>query len=532
MNQTEVGFVKSVKKFLAHLDGFPTVKVNDIVENDQGIRGWVSALLSDCVEVLLVDEGNIQPGQIFRLTGNRLTVPVGQFLIGRAINPLGIPIDGKGPISKTKTTPELDIDQPALGIEHREFIATQFDTGILLVDSIVPLGRGQRELILGDAHSGKTEFLMNTIVNQKQTGVICVYASIGKPISEVRNLLDTLKKNNAEGHTVVIAATSSDPAPLIFLTPQTAFTVAEYFQRQGNDVLLILDDMGIHAKIHREISLLGDRPPGRESYPGDIFYQHAHLLERAGNFKPDSSRPAGQSRRGGGSITALPVMELNLNDFTTYIPTNLMGMTDGHMLFKSSLHLQGQRPAVDISLSVSRVGSQTQNRMHNKLATKVKQVLAEAAQLETVSRFSFELPMTTQLTLKQKDQINELIKHPSLSYIPKEVQMIILSLPFTNFFRVTDKDFVQKNKDRIIASLLIDKELINASKMVTTLKNEEEFIKFVETVVTPRLQRLTAPPARIVKPVAAPPPPPVLKKESFTDKIDHLLHKQVGKGGK
>lgn len=480
---TEVGFVKSVKDFLIYLDGFPTVRVNELVENDQGIRGWVSALLPNQTEVLLLDEGDVQPGQLFKRIGRKLTVPVGNFLLGRAVNALGVPIDGKGTLPKTKNAVEAEIEQTARGIADREFISQQFDTGITLIDSLVPLGRGQREMVLGDARSGKTAFLISVILNQRYTNTVCIYASIGKPVAEVRNLIDTLTTNNAIAHTVVIAAASSDPAPLIFITPHTALTVAEYFQKQGRDVLVILDDIGNHAKIHREISLLSDRSPGRESYPGDIFYQHAHLLERAGKFNKNV---------GGGSITALPVMELNLNDFTTLIPTNLMGMTDGHLFFKSSLYLQGYFPAVDEPASVTRVGQQTQNRLHNRLSTKVKQVLAQATQIETVSRFSSELPFATQLLLKQKEQINELITQPTFTYIPKAIQVILLALPFSTFLQEVDKNFVEQSKGRLIEIFSKDPELNRIAKSIATFKNEDELIAVLNQAA-PRLKQLTTP---------------------------------------
>lgn len=480
MNVSEVGFVVSVKDFLVYLDGLPTIRINELVRNDDGIRGWVNSLLPNTVEVLLLDEGNISPGQIFRRTGQQLTIPVGEFLLGRAVNALGVPIDGKGILAKTKTSQMVELDQIAPGISQREFITEQFDTGITLIDSLLPLGKGQRELLLGDARSGKTSFLIEILLNQKQTNTICVYASIGKPVTEVRNLIDILTANKALSHTVFIAAASSDPAPLIFLTPHSAFSVAEYFQRQGRDVLVILDDFGNHAKIHREISLLSDRSPGRESYPGDIFYQQAHLLERAGKFQPGA---------GGGSITALPVMELNLNDFTTLIPTNLMAMTDGHLFFRSSLYLQGQSPAVDIPASVTRVGQQTQNRLHNRLSTRIKQIIAQATQLETVTRFSFELPFVTQLLLKQKDQISELIKQPNLTFIPKEIQVILLSLPLTSFLQDKDKHFIEQYKDKIIEAFTKDPKLIKITQSVLQLKNEVEVISALENC-TPRLQQI------------------------------------------
>lgn len=467
----EVGYVVSSREFLIHLDGFPSIRVNNMVESDQGARGWVNSINTDSIEVLMLDEARILPKQLFRKLNSRLGITVGDFLLGRSINPLGIPIDGKGLLSKLKSNATMELENTAPGIESREFITKQFLTGITLIDSLIPLGKGQRELIMGDAHSGKTGFLIDVIINQKNTGTICVVALVGKPSVVVKNLIEVLKRNNAMDYTVIIATSSSETAPLIFLTPKTAFTVAEYFQKKGKDVLLILDDLGSHAKIYREIALLGNKPPGRESYPGDIFYQHAHLLERAGNFLPSF---------GGGSISALPVIELNLNDFTTLIPTNLMSMTDGHLLFKSSLRAQGQIPAVDISLSVSRVGRQTQTQVANLLSTKIRQLLSEAADLETISRFSAELPPETQLILKRRDQILEILKQEPLTPIPRQIQIVLLALIFTTFFTNKNRAFIEKYRKVIIDAFLTNAQLIPITKGLDNFKTEDDLIKSLE----------------------------------------------------
>lgn len=480
MNQEEVGFVVSNRDFLVHLDGFPTIRINDLVESEAGFRGWVSSLLPSYVEVLMLDEGNVTPKQMFKKTLGRLGVFTGDFLLGRAINPLGVPIDGKGPLAKTKDATFMELEQIAPGIESREFIASQFLTGVTLIDTLFPLGRGQRELVIGDAHSGKTSVLIDAIANQKNTGIICIYASIGKPTVAVRNLIDTLKANQALSYTVVVAASAADPAPLIYLTPKTAFTVAEFFQKQGLHVLLILDDMGIHAKIYREIALLSNKPPGRESYPGDTFHQQAYLMERAGNFN---------SNAGGGSITALPVIELNLNDFTGIVPTNLMSMTDGHLLFKSSLYNQGQRPAIDIFLSVSRVGRQTQNAVLNSLSGRVRKLLSQAQDLETVSRFSTELSPETQLILKRRVLIEEMLKQEPLTVVPVQIQAIMLALPFTSFLRDKDRNFVDKYRKSLIQAFLKEPALVKITKTVDRLKNDGELIELLEGAV-PALVRL------------------------------------------
>ncbi len=471
MNQTEVGYVISSREFLVYLDGFPSIRVNDMVQSDKGERGWVNSVLEDKIEVLMLDEAKILPKQLFVKLNSRLAINVGDFLLGRSINPLGLPIDGKGLLSKTKSSTVKELEKTAPGIDSRQFITQQFLSGITLIDTLIPLGKGQRELVMGDAHSGKTGFLIDIILNQKNTGVICVIALIGKPSVAVKNLIDILKNNHAMDYTVIIATSSSETAPLIFLTPKTAFTVAEYFQSKGADVLLILDDLGSHARIHREISLLGNKSPGRESYPGDMFYQHAHLLERAGNFLPAI---------GGGSITSLPIIELNLNDFTTLIPTNLMSMTDGHLLFKSALRSQGQIPAIDISLSVSRVGRQTQNQVSNLLSTKIRQVLSEAQDLETISRFSSELPPETQLILKRAELIMETLKQDHITAIPRQIQIILLGLLFTTFFNDKNKLFIEKNKGLITKAFLTDPKLTTITKSIDNFKSEEDLIKTLE----------------------------------------------------
>lgn len=470
---SEIGYVVSSREFIVYLDGFPSIRIGDMVQSADGLRGWVNSLGESKIEVLMIDEGKVPLKQSFTKMEDRLGIAAGPFLIGRAINPLGVPIDGKGLLSASKKVQVLELEQQAPGVQYRKFITDQFYTGVTLIDTLIPLARGQRELVMGDAHSGKTSFLTNLIISQRGTGTICVYTAIGKPVVEIRNLIDILKANKAMDYTVLVGASSSEIAPLIFLTPKTAFTVAEFFQRQGKNVLLILDDVGTHAKIHREISLLASKSPGRESYPGDTFYQHAHLIERAGNFN---------NSIGGGSITALPVIELNLNDFTTLIPTNLMSMTDGHLLFKSSLRSQGQTPAIDLPVSVSRVGRQTQSHCLSLVSQKVRQLLSQAADLETVSHFSSELSPETQLVLKQKDMIGEILKQELSVFIPIQIQAILLTLPFTTFCKDKTKAFMAKFKGLLIQSFLKVPELRKIANEVNNLKDERELISRLEGV--------------------------------------------------
>lgn len=473
----EVGYVISSRDFLMYLDGLPSVRVFDLLQNEEGLRGVVTALNPDRVEAWILDEGAVFPGQLFKRLDERLTFLATPSLLGRAINPLGVPIDGKGPIPKTRATP-LELEKQAPGIEKRQFITEQFITGLSAIDMLIPLGKGQRELLVGDAHSGKTGFLIDLIVNQSQNSTICIIASIGKPVTEIRSLIDILRANKALGSSVIVATSAMESSPMIFFTPLTALSLAEYFQAQGKDVLVILDDMGTHAKAYRELSLLGGRAPGRESYPGDIFFIQAHLLERAGKFNPSA---------GSGSITALPVIEINLNDFTTFIPTNLMAMTDGHLMFKAALRLQGKRPAIDVALSVSRVGRQTQVRAVNLLSQQIRQVLSEAESLETVSRFSQELPPETQKILRQSDILKELIIQDPLMFIPIEVQTTVLGLVFTSFLEHQDKYYILKYKKKLIEFFLQNSRMKAFAKSLLGLPNLRELVNKLEEI-TPKLK--------------------------------------------
>lgn len=473
MNE-EVGLVTASHGYLISLDGLPTVRINDMIQGDKGERGWISNIYPDRVEALLVDEAEVKPGAMFRKTNTSLTITVKDTLLGRTVNPLGIPIDGKGPVAKTGADQVMRIDSSAPDITTREVISDQFDTGVILTDTLIPIGKGQRELILGDARSGTWNYLISTIVNQKQNNIVCIYAAIGKSVTDIRRTIDTLETNHALKYSIIIAASSTDPAPLIFLTPQTAFAIAEFFQKQGRDVFIVLDDLGNHAKTYREMSLLSSRIPGRESYPGDIFYQHAHLLEKAGKFKKEF---------GGGSITTMPVIEINLNDFTTLIPTNLMAMTDGHLLFKSGLYNKGQRPAIDLSLSVSRIGLKAQSVIQKLVGSKIKSVLAQANQLKTLQSFSAELSPETQLLQKQAQIFEELIKQEELTDIPQEIQVSLLLLTLTKFFTTKDLNFIARFKMTIIQAFTQNADLNKLAKQIYSVQTEAEALKLLEQAV-------------------------------------------------
>lgn len=457
MEEKEIGYVIDVRDYLISLNGLPSVRLNEIVISSNGIRAVVFSLNENLVQCLLLDNVKVKPKQEFTRTHQELTLSAGSYLLGRTINPLGVPIDGKGRLPQSDS--QLKVNSLAKGISSREFIKTQFDTGVSTVDMLVPLAKGQRELIMGGARSGKTSFLIDTIVNQNKdqsnNKTICILALIGKPIVEIRRIVDTLRSNNVLTSTIIIAASSAEKAPLVYLTPYVAMSIAEFFQKQGQDVLLILDDLGLHAKYYREITLLTNRAPGRESYPGDIFYQHARVLERAGHFRKEA---------GGGSITALPVIETSIDETAGFIQTNLMSMTDGHLLFNSGLRHRGQNPAIEVSLSVSRVGYQTQILIQKQLADNIKSVLSKAEKLKTLSTFGSDVSQDTRLTLNQGDLINEILNQPPLTNIPKTIQIVFLGLVFTPFLASKKVDFLIIHKNQLLKELLtLDQKRLTVS---------------------------------------------------------------------
>lgn len=470
--QQEIGYCTVNRKYLTYIDGLPSIKVNQLVRGENNTLGVVHSLGSNDAEVLILTESNISPGDKFFNTGETLGVNVGDFLLGRAINPLGVPLDGKGMLATGVSQTKYSLEQEVHSIDKREFIQDQLITGITLIDSLIPLGKGQRELVIGDSNAGISDFLVNIIVNQKSDNVVCIYAVIGKPASYIRNLINTLSSNMALSRSVVVATSATENPPIIFLTPKTAMAIARYFQSQGKDVIIILDDMGIHAKTYREISLLANSSPGRESFPGDIFFQQAQLMELAGSFRREV---------GGGSITALPVIELDLVDFTGFISTNLMSITDGHLLFKSNLFNTNQRPAIDLSLSVSRVGRQTQQLIPNLLSKRIRQVLALAQSFETISRFSTELPEETQLILRQEKLINEVIRQDDLTFFPHPIQTILLGLVFTGFMKDKNEAFLRRNKLVLAEAFSKDPQLFLITQSIPKMKSDTELIEAINS---------------------------------------------------
>ena len=398
---SDVGTVIQVADGIARIHGLEKAMQGELLEFPNEIYGMVLNLEEDNVgAVLLGDSSNINEGDTVKTTGNVATVPVGDAMLGRVVNALGQPIDGKGPIHTDKTRP---VERVASGVISRKSVDTPLQTGIKAIDSMVPIGRGQRELIIGDRQTGKTSIAMDTILNQKGKDVICIYVAIGQKASTIAKLVNTLKKNDAMDYTIVMASTASDPAPLQYIAPYAGTAMAEFFMRQGKDVLIVYDDLSKHAVAYRALSLLLERSPGREAYPGDVFYLHSRLLERSSRLS---------DKLGGGSITALPIIETQAGDVSAYIPTNVISITDGQIFLESDLFFSGMRPAVNVGLSVSRVGGAAQTKAMKKASGTIRIDLAQYREMEVFTQFSSDLDEATKAQLAYGKRLMELLKQP------------------------------------------------------------------------------------------------------------------------
>lgn len=397
----EIGVVNWVGDGIANVDGIDHAFYGEIVLFDCGVKGMVQDVRRDEIGVILFGrDTEIKEGSRVVRTGKMAGIPVGDAFLGRIVDALGAPIDGQGDIAQDGYRP---IENPAPSIVDRKSVSVPMETGILSIDSMFPIGRGQRELIIGDRQTGKTSIAMDTILNQKGKDVVCVYVAIGQKASTIAKLVNTLKKNDALDYTIVVAATASDPAPLQYIAPYAGTALAEYFMYQGKDVLIVYDDLSKHAVAYRAISLLLERSPGREAYPGDVFYLHSRLLER-------SSRVTAEA--GGGSITALPIIETQAGDVSAYIPTNVISITDGQIYLESELFFAGQRPAVNVGLSVSRVGGAAQTKAMKKAAGSIRIDLAQYREMEVFTQFSSDLDAATKEQLEYGSGLMELLKQP------------------------------------------------------------------------------------------------------------------------
>ena len=416
VSAVNVGTVVEVGDGIARIHGLAGVKYNELLEFPKGIIGLALNLEEDSVgAIILGGYSEIKEGDEVKCTGRIVEVPVGKELIGRVVNALGQPIDGKGPINCTKTLP---VERIAPNVVTRTSVNTPVQTGIKAIDSIIPIGRGQRELIIGDRSTGKTAIAVDTIINQKGGDLICIYVAIAQKSSKVVQLVATLENHGAMEHTIVVSANASDPAALQYLAPYAGCAMGEYFMEQGRDALIIYDDLSKHAWAYRQISLLLRRPAGREAYPGDVFYLHSRLLERAAKYDKE---------HGGGSLTALPIIETQAADFSAYIPTNVISITDGQIYLETDLFNTGFRPAMNVGLSVSRVGGSAQTKAMKKVAGRLRIDLAQYREMATFAQFgTADLDKTTRAQLDRGQRITEVLKQPQYVPMPLEKQVMIL----------------------------------------------------------------------------------------------------------
>ncbi|MBE6606789.1 MAG: F0F1 ATP synthase subunit alpha [Ruminococcaceae bacterium] len=445
IEESETGYVIKVGDGIANVHGLEKCMANELIEFPHGVYGMALNLEESFVSaVILGSDSQIREGDVVKRTGKVVSVPVGDAMIGRVVNALGKPIDGKGPIDTDEMRP---IESSAPGIIERKSVSVPLQTGIKAIDSMIPIGRGQRELIIGDRQTGKTVIATDTIINQKGKNVICIYVAIGQKNSTVTNLVETLERNGAMDYTVIVAASASESSPMQYIAPYAGCAIGEYFMNKGLDALVIYDDLSKHAVAYRALSLLIRRPPGREAYPGDVFYLHSRLLERAARLAPEY---------GGGSLTALPIIETQAGDVSAYIPTNVISITDGQIFLETELFHSGIRPAVNPGISVSRVGGSAQIKAMKKVAGTLKLQYSQYRELQSFAQFGSDLDADTKARLDQGARIVETLKQNRNTPMPVEKQVVILYAATNN--------------------LLSDIKVEDISRF------EKEFLEFVENI--------------------------------------------------
>jgi F-type H+-transporting ATPase subunit alpha len=411
----EVGTITSLGDGIARIHGLDKVMAGELLSFPHGIAGLALSLEEDSVGAVILGEyTELSEGDEVKRTGKILSVPVGPAMVGRVVNALGVPIDDKGPIATTETLP---VERLAPGIIDRQGVREPMATGLKAIDAMIPIGRGQRELIIGDRQTGKTAVLLDTIINNAKNDLICIYCAIGQKRSSIAHVVQTLTEAGAMDHTIIVAASASEPAPMLYLSPYSACAMGEYFRDNGKHALVMYDDLSKHAMAYREISLLLRRPPGREAYPGDVFYLHSRLLERASKLSKE---------RGGGSLTALPVIETQAGDVSAYIPTNVISITDGQIFLETDLFNSGVRPAVNVGLSVSRVGFSAAIKAVKQVGSTLKLDLAQYRELAAFSQFGSDLDPLTQKQLNRGSRLTELLKQPQFHPLPWQKMTLIL----------------------------------------------------------------------------------------------------------
>lgn len=482
IEQSETGTVTMVGDGIARASGLDNCMAGELVQFDSGTYGMAQNLEENSVSIVLLgDDSGIKEGGGIRRTGKVVSVPVGEGMIGRVVNALGQPIDGKGPI---EAADYRAIESPAPGIIDRQPVKQPLQTGIKAIDSMIPIGRGQRELIIGDRQTGKTVIATDTIINQKGKDVLCIYVAIGQKRSTVASLVENLEKNGAMAYTTVVCATASELSPLQYIAPYAGCAMGEYFMQQGKHVLIIYDDLSKHAVAYRALSLLIRRPPGREAYPGDVFYLHSRLLERAAKLSDE---------KGGGSLTALPIIETQAGDVAAYIPTNVISITDGQIFLETELFHAGVRPAVNPGISVSRVGGNAQIKAMKKVAGTLKLVYSQYRELQGFAQFGSDLDADTKARLAQGERIVEVLKQDRNSPVPVEKQVAILYATVHDYLKEIEVPSISSYERELYQYLDDNAEAADVMEQIRTtgdLKGDtEEKLKSVLEAFTAKLQK-------------------------------------------
>ncbi len=486
----EVGFVEEVLQGIVHVAGLPSARNHELVIFETGQAGQVISLHREFVEIMLFSKDTIRVGTRATRTNALLEIPVGTELLGQTIDPLGYSLNQARLMQRPKTTRVIDA-KPS-GISLRKRIQRPFETGLTLVDMLIPLGRGQRELVIGDRKTGKTSFLLQSIVSQAQKDSVCIYAAIGKKKLDIKKVEDYFVKQNVMKKTIIVAASLDDPAGIIYLAPYAGMTIAEYFRDQGQDVLIVLDDLFTHAKFYREISLLGKKFPGRNSYPGDIFYTHARLLERAGNFILDKEREA--------SITCLAVAETQSGDLSGYIQTNLMSMTDGHIYFDNDLFSQGRRPAINPFLSVTRVGRQTQTDVQRQINRELISFLTLFDKMQSFSHFGAEATASVKHTLATGEKIYAFFDQTELSLFPTTLQIYLFCLIWSGVWETATNEAMIVDLAKIVTRYRSDPAVKKRiDDMVNSATSFNGFLQTIRTKAPEYLEKMKT--QNVIQPV-------------------------------
>ena len=461
---TDTGTVVTVGDGIVRIHGLENCMINELLEFDNGVQCMALNLEQDFVgAVMLGSDAEIKEGSNVKRTGKIISVPVGDALLGRVVNALGEPIDGKGPIVTDEYRP---VERIAPGIITRKSVDTPLQTGIKAIDSMIPIGRGQRELIIGDRQTGKTAIAVDTIINQRDTDVLCIYVAIGQKASTVASVVEQLKNAGAMDYTIVVSATAAELAPLQYIAPYAGCAMGEYFMEKGKDALIIYDDLSKHAVAYRAMSLLLKRPPGREAYPGDVFYLHSRLLERAANLNEDY---------GGGSLTALPIIETQAGDVSAYIPTNVISITDGQIFLETELFNSGIRPAVNPGISVSRVGGSAQIKAMKKVSGSLKLEYSQYRELQAFSQFGSDLDADTKARLAKGERIVAVLKQPQSSPISVENQIIIIYAVINDYLKDIPVDRIPEYESALFEHMANDHaEIIDDLKKNKVLSPDNE----------------------------------------------------------